>query len=99
MSWIKSTFYLSPFIIYPHFLIIPSKLKLFFSIYCILIELAFHAIKTGLGVGMDTEGFPSGSDGKESATVQEIQVQSLGQEDPLEKGMATHPSILAWRIP
>ena len=29
----------------------------------------------------------------------EIQVQSLGQEDPLEKGMATHCSILAWRIP
>ena len=31
--------------------------------------------------------------------VQETQVQSLGQEDPLEKGMATHSSILAWRIP
>ena len=30
---------------------------------------------------------------------QEVQVQSLGQEDPLEKGMATHSSILAWRIP
>ena len=30
--------------------------------------------------------------------IQEIQVQSLGQEDPLEKGMATHSSILAWRI-
>ena len=29
----------------------------------------------------------------------EIQVQSLGQEDPLEKGMATRSSILAWRIP
>ena len=28
-----------------------------------------------------------------------IQVQFLGQEDPLEKGMATHSSILAWRIP
>ena len=28
-----------------------------------------------------------------------IQVQSLGQEDPLEKGMASHTSILAWRIP
>jgi len=28
---------------------------------------------------------------------QETGVQSLGQEDPLEKGMATHPSILAWR--
>ena len=31
--------------------------------------------------------------------MQEKQVQSLGQEDPLEKGMATHSSILAWRIP
>ena len=29
----------------------------------------------------------------------EMQVQSLGQEDPLEKEMATHSSILAWRIP
>ena len=28
-----------------------------------------------------------------------IQIQSLGQEDPLEKGMATHSSIFAWRIP
>ena len=31
--------------------------------------------------------------------MQETQVQSLGQEDPLEKCMATHSSILAWRIP
>ena len=31
--------------------------------------------------------------------MQETQVWSLGQEDPLEKEMATHPSILAWRIP
>ena len=31
--------------------------------------------------------------------VQETWVQSLGQEDPLEKEMATHSSILAWRIP
>ena len=30
---------------------------------------------------------------------QETQVPSLGQEDPLEKGMATHSTILAWRIP
>ena len=30
---------------------------------------------------------------------QETQVRSLGQEDPLEKGMATHFSILAWKIP
>ena len=46
-------------------------------------------------------GFPSGSVGKESAVqeMQEMWVQSLSQEDPLEEGMATHPSILAWRIP
>ena len=31
--------------------------------------------------------------------MQETQVQSLGQENPLEKGMSTHSSILAWRIP
>ena len=31
--------------------------------------------------------------------MQEIQVRSLGREDPLQEGMATHPSILAWRIP
>ena len=31
--------------------------------------------------------------------IQETQVRSLGREDPLEKGMATHFSILAWRIP
>ena len=30
---------------------------------------------------------------------QETQIQSLGQEDPLEKGTTTHCSILAWRIP
>ena len=40
-------------------------------------------------------GFPHGSDGKESACNQETQVQSLGWEDPLEKKMATHPSIIA----
>ena len=43
-------------------------------------------------------GFPGGSDGKETACNQETQVQSLGGEDPLEKTMATHSSILAWRI-
>ena len=43
--------------------------------------------------------FPSGSDGKESACKQETQVRSLGPEDLLEKGMATHSSVLAQRIP
>ena len=44
-------------------------------------------------------GFLGGSDGKESACIAEDWVGSLGWEDPLEKGMATHSSILAWRIP
>ena len=36
---------------------------------------------------------------KNLPAIQETQVQSLGQEDPLKKGMVTHSSILAWRIP
>ena len=46
--------------------------------------------------------FPSGSVAKNPPAVREIQetwVRSLGQEDPLEEDMATHSSILAWRIP
>ena len=48
-------------------------------------------------------GFPGGASGKESAGQcrrrKETLVQSLGQEDPLEEGMATHSSILDWKIP
>ena len=44
-------------------------------------------------------GFPSDPYHKESACSQETHVRSLGREDPLEKGMAAHSSILAWRIP
>ena len=36
---------------------------------------------------------------KNLPAMQETQVQSLGWEDPLEKGIATHSSILVWRIP
>ena len=36
---------------------------------------------------------------KNQLAMQETQVRSFGWEDPLEKGMATHSSILAWRIP
>ena len=36
---------------------------------------------------------------KNLPAIQETWVQSLGREDPLEKGMATHASTLAWRIP
>ena len=44
------------------------------------------------------EGFPSSSAVKNLPTKQETRIQSLGQEDPLEKEMATHSSILVWKI-
>ena len=52
------------------------------------------AVKWGAAVG-----FPDGSDCKESPEMQKTRVWSLGQEEPLEESMATHSSILAWRIP
>ena len=44
-------------------------------------------------------GFPDSSVGKELPVMQETLVQFLVWEDSLEKGKATHSSILAWRIP
>ena len=44
-------------------------------------------------------GFLGGSDGKESTHNVGNPGSSLGREDPLEKGMTTHSSVLAWRIP
>ena len=44
-------------------------------------------------------GFPGNSDVKNPPAMQETRVQSLDQEDPLEKEMAPHSSTLAWRIP
>ena len=44
-------------------------------------------------------GFPSGSDGKKSTCNVEDLGLIAGWEDPLEEGMATHSSVLAWRIP
>ena len=48
---------------------------------------------------MGIYGFPVPQLVKNLPAMQETCVQSLGQEDPLEKEMATHSSILAWRIP
>ena len=44
-------------------------------------------------------GLPGSSLVKNLPAKQETQVQSLGREDPMEKAMATHSSILAWEIP
>ena len=49
-----------------------------------------------------TQGFPDGLVVKNLSAMQEVQdmqVQSLGQEDPLEEATATHSSLLTWRIP
>ena len=46
-----------------------------------------------------SRGFPCGSLVKNLPAIWEPWVQSMGWEDPLEKGKATHSSILAWRIP
>ena len=57
------------------------------------------ASAAGLGAVL---GFPGGASGKEPTCQcrrHEMWVQSLGREDPLEESMATHCSILAWRIP
>ena len=43
--------------------------------------------------------FPGDSDGKNLPATWETHIHSLDGEDPLEKGMTTHSSILAWRIP
>ena len=42
---------------------------------------------------------PGDSDSKNLPAMQETRVRSLGWENPLEKGMVTHSSILAWKIP
>ena len=52
-------------------------------------------MRKGLGLGL---GVPWSSLGNESACSAGDRVRSLGWEDPLEKEMATHSSILAWKI-
>ena len=49
--------------------------------------------------GTHSGGFSGGSAVKNLPATQETWVPSLGQEDPLEKEMATHSSTLAWKIP
>ena len=49
--------------------------------------------------GTHINGLPSSSAVKKLPAKQETWFRSLGQEDPLEEGMATHSSILTWKIP
>ena len=64
-----------------------------------LLESSFPLNTQQYSMDMLQFGFPGGSEGKESACNVGDQVRSLGWEDSLEKEMATHSSILAWKIP
>ena len=61
--------------------------------------ISYNPMITHFSLPTPVLGFPGGSVVKNPPTVQETQVRSLGWEDPLKKEMATHSSILAWRIP
>ena len=57
----------------------------------------FNILTTAMAIH---RGFPGGASGKEPTCQcrRQVRVQSLGQADPLEEGMATHSSVLSWRI-
>ena len=48
---------------------------------------------------MSTLGFPGGASGIKNRSANAGDIRDVGQKDPLEEGMTTHSSILAWRIP
>ena len=86
-----------------HLLAIVNSATMNFGVHVSFRSAAFSRfmLNSGIGGSYSDSDFPGGSDSKECSTpaVQETWVQSLGREDPLEEGMATHSSILAWRIP
>ena len=66
-----------------------------------ILRLTLSSLHTELSIyrKLKRAGLPGGSDSKELTYSAGDRVRSLGREDPLEKGMATHSSTLAWRIP
>ena len=86
----------------PYFSFLRSSI-LFFSFPFLSFSIFFLFLKSVLiffsGNPKIPPGFPDGSSVKNPPAVWETWVQSLGWEDPLEKEMATHSSILAWEIP
>ena len=101
-SWFKSVWYIETHFLFIYSLCdaLPTWKDLWLFIKCGLLALSWHhphLPPTHTDVHLWTSG---GSDGKRSPpATRETWIQSLGWEDPLEEGMATHSSILAWRIP
>ena len=81
------------------------QLKSNCRISCHIVLLPLHSLchnaqaSPCLGAEANSHGFLVAQMEKNLPAVQETWVQSLSQEDPLEKAMATHSSILAWKIP
>ena len=69
----------------PFYILSPYRLLKHIELFCVVIQLYV--------------GFPGGSLLNTLPALWEIRVRFLGQENPLEEGMATHSSLLAWRIP
>ena len=86
-----------------HTIVIIWVMKIFLyssSVYsCHLFLISSASVRSITILSFIVPIFPGGSGGKESAYSRGDWIRSLGQEDPLEKGLATHSSIIAWRIP
>ena len=67
--------------------------------YCLICLKAAKRVNVKCSHHTHIRGFPSASRIKNLLAMQEIWVQPLGLEDPLQKRMATRSSILAWRLP
>ena len=65
----------------------------------LFVEISNSGKEVGIGRNNDEISHVMVQTVKNLPSLQETRVQSLGWEDPLEEGMATHCSILAWRIP
>ena len=76
-----------------------QKNKQYFTVYKVLSISTYFILLITLQSKLYLNNVHGGSDSKESACNAGDPVQSLGREDPLEKEMATHSSILSWRIP
>ena len=76
-----------------------DKIMTWFNKKCASFILCFLCGRYRIETAFTERGFPCGSAGKELPAMWETWVQFLGWEDSLEKGKATHSSILAWRIP
>ena len=79
----------------------PGVKTCIFCVSCIGRQILYHCAKEWFWgeAKKQTWKLPGGSDSKESSCSAKTWVRSLGREGSLEKGMATHSSILAWRIP